>query len=66
MEREGKYLLDKPAGTQNVPWPEIEFIFGEDLDYQILISDIMKIVTMSLSNVEHASKVEFLKFLKLS
>ncbi len=59
VEREGKYLIEKPTDLKVMPWPEIEFIFGEDLEYQSLITDIMRIVTMSLSNVEHASKVGY-------
>jgi hypothetical protein len=58
VEREGKYLVEKPSDSNEVPWPETEFIFGEDLEYQTLISDIMRIVTMSLSNVEQVSKVD--------
>ncbi len=32
-----------------IPWPDVDFIFGEDQNYQLIVSKIMKTVTKSLS-----------------
>ena len=34
------------------PWPEVDFIFGEDEHYQQTVSNIMGIVTQSLNQLE--------------
>ena len=33
------------------PWPEVEFLFGEDEHYQDIVSEIMKSVTLSITQV---------------
>lgn len=33
------------------PWPEVEFLFGKDEEYQDMVSDVMKIVNTSLTSV---------------
>lgn len=33
------------------PWPEVEFLFGEDEEYQDIVADVMKSVTTSLTSV---------------
>ena len=33
-----------------IPWPEVEFLFGEDEVYQDIVADTMRIVTTWLTN----------------
>ena len=33
------------------PWPEVEFLFGEDENYQEIVSEIMQNVTTSITKV---------------
>ena len=33
------------------PWPEVQFLFGEDENYQDVVSEIMKSVTLSITQV---------------
>jgi hypothetical protein len=33
------------------PWPEVEFLFGEDENYQDIVSEIMKSVTLSITQI---------------
>ncbi len=35
------------------PWPDVEFLFGEDESYQLVISEIMRTVTKSLSKLSN-------------
>ena len=35
---------------ERMPWPEVEFLFGEDEEYQDLIAQIMRDITVSLSS----------------
>jgi hypothetical protein len=38
--------------NENVrPWPEVQYLFGEDEDYQDVISQIMTHLTTSLNNI---------------
>ena len=41
-----------------MPWPEVEFLFGEDEEYQDIIAEIMRNVTISISNVTNAADVK--------
>ena len=41
------------------PWPEIDFVFGEDEVYQDTIAELTRYVTVSLSNVDNFVKVRF-------
>jgi hypothetical protein len=36
-----------------IPWPDVDFLFGEDESYQIIVSDLMRTVTKSLSKLSH-------------
>jgi hypothetical protein len=36
---------------QLLPWPEVDFLFGEDESYQTVVADIMRTVTKSLSEL---------------
>ena len=40
-----------------MPWPEVEFLFGEDEEYQCIIAEIMHNVTISIQNVTSAADV---------
>jgi hypothetical protein len=43
------------------PWPEVEFLFGEDENYQEIVSEIMQNVTASITKVTKYIEV-FLSF----
>lgn len=47
-EKTLKYSGDNQL--KKIPWPEVEFLFGEDVDYQDVVSDIMRIVDTCLRN----------------
>ena len=53
-EKALKYAEEK---EKRVPWPEVEFLFGEDVDYQDVVSDIMRIVNTCLRNTLSFVKV---------
>lgn len=57
VARQLKYSIENEDLDNRIPWPEVEFLFGEDTSYQDLVSDIMKIVTTTLSNGISFSKV---------
>lgn len=40
-----------------IPWPEVAFLFGEDEEYQDIIAEIMRNVTISISNVTTCAEV---------
>ena len=42
------------------PWPEVEFLFGEDENYQEIVSEIMQNVTASITKV-----TKYIEVLKL-
>ncbi len=42
---------------ERLPWPEIEYLFGEDENYTDLVAEIMKNVTMSISSVFNYAEV---------
>lgn len=35
------------------PWPEVDFLFGEDESYQELVYDVMRVVTHSINSVSY-------------
>lgn len=35
------------------PWPEVEFLFGEDESYQELVYDVMRLITHSINAVSY-------------
>ena len=53
LEKEVRLTMDTENIVQideRMPWPEVEFLFGEDEEYQDLIAQIMRDITISLSN----------------
>ena len=40
------------------PWPEVEFLFGEDENYQEIVSEIMQNVTTSITKVSKYIEVK--------
>ncbi len=59
--KEAKYAMynsDEPI--EKIPWPEVDFLFGEDVHYLDTVSEIMRIVTTTLSNTITFSKVKYL------
>jgi len=47
-----------------MPWPEVEFLFGEDEEYQCVIAEIMHNVTISIQNVTSSADVIASVFMK--
>ena len=45
---------------EKTPWPEVEFLFGEDVSYLDIVSEIMRLVTTTLSNTLTFTKVKAL------
>ena len=43
------------------PWPDIKQLFGDDLDYQNVINDIMEYITSSLEDVVDYTTVSIYK-----
>ena len=62
LTRVGRELKLTQESEELIPWPEVEFLFGEDTAYLDLVSEIMRLVTTSLSNTISYSKVISLSF----
>lgn len=52
--------LDSEAELEKTPWPDVEFLFGEDESYQDIVASIMKCVTYSIDSVTAYAEVSFL------
>jgi len=39
------------------PWPEVQYLFGEDENYQDVITEIMTHLTLSLTNISNYIQV---------
>jgi hypothetical protein len=63
LTRVGKELKQSVNHSEELlnktPWPEVEFLFGEDTSYLDIVSEIMRLVTTSLSNTMSYSRVRF-------
>lgn len=55
--RETMEIDDIVKVDERLPWPEVEFLFGEDEEYQDIIADIMRNVTLSISNITTCAAV---------
>lgn len=57
--------IEMPGDAINLrPWPEVEFLFGEDENYQYIVSDLMKNITESLNEANEYS-MKFNKYCEM-
>ena len=49
----------KTAEETKIPWPEVEFLFGEDENYQDIVAEIMRNVSSSITSLTSYAEVRF-------
>lgn len=49
-------LGDEQTYSKLYPWPDVDFLFGEDENYQLMVSEVMKTFTLSLSKLTEYSE----------
>ena len=61
-------VLNEVVVEEKMPWPDVEFLFGEDESYQDIVAGIMKTVTYSINSVTTFAEVSLLllKTLKIN